>query len=52
MEVGVKVLWGSLSIAPKRNCTHFFKIGFVVAGCGFYFYYIQQGNKSDKERKL
>ena len=32
--------------------THFLKIRFVVAGGGFYFYYIHQGNKSDKERKL
>ena len=28
------------------------KIGFLVAGGGFYFYYIHQGNKSDKERKI
>ena len=27
----------SLGIAPKRNCTHFLKIGFVVAGGGFLF---------------
>ena len=25
-------------------------IAFVVAGSGFYSYYIHQGNKSDKER--
>ena len=30
----------------------FFKFKFVVAGGGFYFYYIHQGNKSDKERKI
>ena len=45
-------LYGSLGIAPTRNCTHFLKIGFVVAGGGFYSYYIHQGNKSDKERKI
>ena len=28
------------------------KIGFVVAGGGFYSYHIHQGNKSDKERKI
>ena len=33
-------------------CTHFLKIGFVVAGGGFYSYYIRHGNKSDKERKI
>ena len=45
-------IFGSLGIAPTRNCTHFLKIGFVVAGGGFYSYYIQRGNKSDKERKI
>ena len=45
-------LTGSLSIAPTRNCTHFLKIGLEVAGGGFYFCYIHQGNKSDKERKI
>ena len=29
-----------------------FLIEFGVAGGGFYFYYIHQGNKSDKERKI
>ena len=43
---------GSLGIAPTRICTHFLKIGFVVAGGGLYSYYIHQGNKSDKERKI
>ena len=43
---------GSLGIAPTRNFPHFLKFGFVVAGDGFYSYYIHQGNKSDKERKL
>ena len=43
---------GSLSIAPTRNCTHFLKIGSVVAGGGFYSYNIHQGYKSDKERKI
>ena len=41
---------GSLSIAPTGNCTHFLKL--VVARGGFYSYYIHQGNKSDKERKI
>ena len=27
-------------------CTHFLKIGFVVAGGGFYSYFIHQGNRS------
>ena len=31
---------------------HFLKITFVVAGDGFYSYYIHQGHKSDKERKI
>ena len=43
---------GSLGIAPTRNCAHFLKIGFVVAGGGVYSYFIQQGNKSDKEMKI
>ena len=43
---------GSLGIAPTRNCTHFFKIRFVVTGGGFYSYYINQGNKSDKDSKI
>ena len=37
---------------PTRNCTHFLKIGFGVAGGGFYSYYIHQGNKSDEERNF
>ena len=44
--------FGSLGIAPARNCTNFLKIGFVVAGGGFYSYYIHQGNKLDKERNI
>ena len=42
----------SLGITSSRNCTHFLKIGFAVARGGLYFYYIHQGNKSDKERKI
>ena len=38
--------------ANNRDCTHFLKIGFVVAGGRFYSYFIQQGNKLDKERKI
>ena len=33
-------------------CTHFLKIGLVVAGSRFYSYYIHQGNKSDKEKEI
>ena len=43
---------GSLGIATTRNCIHFLKVAFVVAEGGFYSYYIPQGNKSDKERKI
>ena len=43
---------GSLGIAPKRDCTHFLKIGFVVARGWFYSCYIYQGYKYDKERKI
>ena len=39
---------GSLGIAPTGNCTHFLKIGFVVAEGGFNSYYIHQWDKSDK----
>ena len=43
---------GSLGVALTRNCTYFLKIGFVVAGGGFYSYYIYQGNELDKEMKI
>ena len=33
-------------------CTHFLKVGFVVAGGGFYSYYNHQENKSVKEKKI
>jgi hypothetical protein len=39
-------------MASTQDCTHFHKIGFMVAGGGFYSYYIHQGNKLDKERKI
>ena len=48
----MNMLTGSLGIAPIRECTHFLKIGFVVAEDGFYSYYIHQVNKLDKERKI
>ena len=32
--------FGSRGIAPTQNCTHFLKIGFVIAGVGCYSYYI------------
>ena len=38
----------SLGIAPTWNCTHFLKIEFMIAGGGFYSYYI----RTDKERKI
>ena len=44
-------IFGSLGIAPTRNCTHFLKIGLVVAGGWFNSYYIHQGHKSNKEGK-
>ena len=31
---------------------HYINRKIVVAGGGFYSYYIHQGNKSDKERKI
>ena len=34
--------YGSLDIAATQNCTHYLKIGFMVAGGGFYSYYIHQ----------
>ena len=43
---------GSLGIAPTRNCIHILRIRFVVAGGGFYSYYIHQGNKLDNETKI
>ena len=41
-----------LVLHPHGIAPTFFKIGYVVAGGGFYSYYIHQGNKSDKERKI
>ena len=43
---------GSLSIAPTRDCTHILKIGFVVAGGGFYSYYNLQCIKLYKENRI
>ena len=43
---------GSISITPTRDCSHVLKIEFVVAGGGFYSYFIHQGNKLDKEMKI
>ena len=45
-------LLGSIGIAPTLDCTHFLEIGIVVAGGGFYSYYIHQDNKLDEERKI
>ena len=52
--INIQIKWkmGSLGIAHTRDCTYFLKIGFVVAGGGSYSYYIHQGNKSAKERKI
>ena len=50
--MGITKLCDSLGIAPTRDFNHFLKVGFVVAGGGFYSYYIHQGNKLDKERKI
>ena len=44
--------FGSLGIAHTRNCTQFLKLDSWSPGEGFYSYYIHQGNKSDKERKI
>ena len=49
--MGITKLCDSLGIAPIRDCTHFLKVVFVVAGGGFYSY-IHQGNKLDKEKKI
>ena len=48
----IRLIGGSLGIAATRNYAHIPKIGFVVAGGGFYSYYIHQRNISDKERKI
>ena len=42
----------SLGIAPTLDWTNFLKIEFVIASGGFYSFYLHQGNKSDKERKI
>ena len=43
---------GSLGITPTRDCTHFLKIEFVVPVVEFHSYYVHQGNKPDKGRKI
>ena len=43
---------GSLGIAPTRNCITFLKLDSWSPGVFFLSYYIHQGNKSDKERKI
>ena len=48
----IYIIKGSIGIAPTRDCTHFLKFRFVVAVGRFYSYYINQGNKLDKERKI
>ena len=51
-KVNVHNFTGSLGIIPTRECTHFLKIRFLAATGGSYSYYIHQGHKSDKERKI
>ena len=46
LPINLKSLWFTW------YCTHFLKIGIVVAGGGFYSYIFNQGNKSDKESKI
>jgi hypothetical protein len=46
------LFFGSHGIAITQNCTHFLKIGLVVAGGWFYSDCIHQGNKSDTEMKI
>ena len=41
-----------LVVHPHGIAPTFLKFRFVVAGGGFYSYYIHQGNKSDKESKI
>ena len=43
---------GSHGIEPKRDRTHFLKIGFVVAWGGCYSYYKLQCIKLDKENRI
>ena len=52
LQEKVHYMKGSIGIVPTRDCTHLLKIGFVVAGGGFYSYYIHQGNKLVKENKI
>ena len=52
MKKELRCFKDSLGIAPTRNRTLFLKIGVVVAGGGFYAYYIHQGNKADEEREI
>ena len=44
--------YGTHGIEPKRDWTHFLKIGFVFAGGGFYSYYNLQCIKLDKEKRI
>ena len=43
---------GSHGIEPKGDDTHFLKIGFVVAGGGFYSYYNLHCIELDKENRI
>ena len=52
LSINLNIYLGSLGIAPTRDYIHFLKIGFLVAGVGLYSYYIHQGNRLDKERKI
>ena len=46
------VILGSHGIEPIRDLTHFLKIGFVVAGGGFYSYHNLVCIKLDKEKRI
>ena len=47
-----KQIYGSLGIASTQNSTHFPKVKFVVAGGGFYSYYIAKVINQIKKGKL
>ena len=51
IKVSILHIYNSLTQLKGFTCTHFLKVGFVVAWGDFYSYHIHQGNKSDKERE-
>ena len=49
-KIDVRCYSDSLGIAPTQTCTHFLKIGFVVAGAGFITFISTKGvNQIKKE---